>query len=632
MCGICGYIDYKNKIDNSVLPNMVAAIKHRGPDDNGTAFYAIDKYKVALGHARLSILDLSEAGHQPMEFDNLTIVFNGEIYNFREIREVLKDKGHTFHSESDTEIILHAFKEWGAKCVKQFIGMFAFCIYDRNNNRIYLFRDTGGVKPLYYTIDNEFFAFASELKCFMSMPQFQREIDSDALSAFLKVGYIPGDMCIFKSSHKLDAGCWLEYNILSREFIINKYWDVEWFYNKPKLDISYEDAKEELRQLFKSAFAYRLISDVPVGVLLSGGFDSAAVTSILVRELGITPLTFTIGFHNHIDEAPDAEKIASILGTKHTTQYCTENEIKDIIPQLPYVYDEPFADTSALPTILVSKLVKKYVSVVLSADGGDEIFAGYYRHAKLSKIFPMLDLIPKSIRRNSNYPIQVLDKILPECMTKSHIFLTLLENSFAEKDWSYKAWYDSQFMYIQKVVNSINRDLSTFDYRGILRPFVAAAHSPEYALVLDYKTQMKDEYFVKVDRAMMSVSLEGREPLMDRRIIEFAAQLPWEFKYKNTIKKRILKDLVYDYLPKELMDKPKRGFSPPMMKWMRNDLKEYCYNSLSSTNLQDTGFNVNATHHVLKSFMKGNDHFFGLIWRLVQYHYWYDYWIKNRKI
>ena len=629
MCGICGYIDYKNRIDNCVLSDMVVAIKHRGPDDNGMAFYATDKHKVALGHARLSILDLSQAGHQPMEFDGLVIVFNGEIYNFQEIRELLIEKGHSFISESDTEVILHAFREWNTKCVEKFIGMFAFCIYDNISQHIYLFRDRSGVKPLYYTIDNGFFAFASELKCFMSMPQFNREINDDALSVFMKVGYIPGDMCIFKSSFKLDAGCWLEYNILSREFRINKYWDVEWFYKKTKLDISYEDAKEELRSLFKSAFAYRLVSDVPVGVLLSGGFDSAAVTSILVKELGVTPHTFTIGFHNHIDEAPDAEQIASILGTNHITQYCTEKEVKDIISKLPFVYDEPFADTSALPSILVSKLVKNHVSVVLSADGGDEIFAGYYRHARLSNIFPRLDNIPQFIRKNAHLPLRLFDGFLPGHMIKSHIFLTLLNNSFLEKDWSYKAWYDNQFAYIQKVVNNINDELSSFDYRQIFRPFIASAHSPEYSLVADYKTQMKDEYFVKVDRAMMSVSLEGREPMMDHRIIEFVAQLPWEFKYKDGIKKRILKDLVYDYLPKELMNKPKRGFSPPMIKWMRNDLKDYVFNSLSSSNLQDTGFDVEKTMKVVNSFMKGNNHFFGLVWRLVQYHYWYNYWIKN---
>ena len=629
MCGICGYIDYKNRVSDSIIKDMVKAIGHRGPDDNGTAFFDTQYARVALGHARLSILDLSQAGHQPMVLGKMSIVYNGEIYNFGEIRNELISRGHHFVSDSDTEVILHAFSEWGLDCVGKFIGMFAFAIYDSQEQKLFLCRDRAGVKPLYYHISDSLCAFASELKSLMAMPEFERRVSNESLSDFLKIGYIPNESCIFKNTYKLNAGFWAIFDLKDKTVVKKKYWDIEDFYARPKLSIPYDEAKWQLKELFKSAFGYRLISDVPIGVLLSGGFDSSVVTAILVKELNVTPRTFTIGFMDYINEAPDAEEISRILGTEHTTQYCTHEEAKELVISLPIIYDEPFADTSALPTLLVSRLVKKNVSVVLSADGGDEIFAGYGSYDRLNNLFPRIEAIPACLRHHYHSLYKMANIIMPKCLNRSHIFLDSLLGTFNEKEMSQKSWYDNRWMWTQNVVNGIAPELLPFDYREVYRPMKAVSHTPEYALLSDWKTQMKDEYLIKVDRAMMSVSLEGREPMLDHRIAEYVAQLPWDYKYKDGIKKRILKDIVYDYLPKELMDKPKRGFSPPVMQWMRNDLKDYVYDSLSDEILMSTGFVPQKVKPLLRSFMKGNDHLYNIVWRLVQYESWYNRWIKN---
>lgn len=626
MCGICGYIDYKGTIEDETLNEMVSSMQYRGPNDRGIVISEIPNGKIALGHTRLSIIDLSTAAHQPMSFENLTIVYNGEIYNYKEIREDLIKEGHHFVSNSDTEVLLHSYKEWGTKCVDRFIGMFAFTIYDSEANTISLCRDRAGVKPLYFYKGGDFIAFGSELKSLMAIPQFERIIDQEALSTFLKIGYIPGEACIFKDTIKVDAGQWLIYNIKTHELTKEKYWDIERFYNKPKLQISYEDAKAELKRIFISAFRYRLVSDVPVGVLLSGGFDSAAVTSILSKEVGVTPHTFTIGFHDYINEAPDAEQIAKLLDTTHISQYCGQEDIMDLIPLLPSIFDEPFSDTSALPTIMVSKLVKQHVSVVLSADGGDEIFAGYNSNDKIGKIYGAIKKTPSFLKSPLLY--KYAGKVAGRYSSRIEAVLNQLEGFFNDKEFTYKSLFDNRCCFHQNIINYINPSLVQYDARSAFRPIEAMSGSPEYGLVSDWKTIMKDEYLVKVDRSTMSVSLEGREPMLDHRIAEFAAQLPWEYKYKDSIKKRILKDIVYDYLPKELMDKPKRGFSPPVMMWMRSGLKDFVYCNLSKDVLGETGFEYNRTAEALERFMRGNDYYYSIVWRLLQFQCWYKYWVK----
>lgn len=624
MCGICGYIDYAGRIENHVLDNMVTSLRHRGPDDRGYEFFLTSQAGIGLGHARLSILDLSKAGHQPMHYDDLTIVFNGEVYNFREIREELVKKGHHFISNSDTEVVLHSFKEWNTDCVSRFIGMFAFVIYDKSTQKLYMCRDRAGVKPLYYHINDSFFAFGSELKSLMAIPQFERIISEEAVSTFLKIGFIPNEMCVFANTFKLDGGFWAEYDIEKRLLKKWCYWNIEDYYRKPKLDISYEEAKEEIKGLFKSAFGYRLVSDVPIGILLSGGFDSAAVTAILTKELCVTPQTFTIGFRDFIDEAPDAEKISQLLGTQHTTQYCSEKEISELIPNLPQVYDEPFSDPSALPSILVSMMVRKSVPVVLSADGGDEIFAGYDSYERFSTFYPYLEKTSKILSNHAHTPIIAIKKLIPSKMWRVHNFLMRVDDTLMKDSISEKVWYDNMCITNQHIMDSIFPQFGQYDYRKVYWDINTSSHSPEYALIADWKTRMKDEYLIKVDRAMMSVSLEGREPMLDHRIAEYVAQLPWDFKYKDGIKKRILKDIVYDYLPKELMDKPKRGFTPPLSKWIRDDIKDYVMYEINTISSIGIDYDKRKLENVIKEFMHGNNSHLPTVWSLVQLSAWYN--------
>ncbi len=630
MCGICGLVNYKERLSVNVYESMLLSLQHRGPDDSGYAETLLDGQQVMLGHVRLSILDLSMAGHQPMSWNGLTICFNGEVYNFREIRDELTKLGHSFVSECDTEVVLHAFSQWSIKCVDRFIGMFAFAIFDSNNNKIWLCRDRAGVKPLFYTFSEDLFTFGSELKAIMAIPTFKRCVSLEALDVFLKVGYIPSETSIFEEAFKLDAGYWLEYDIKSKEINKYRYWSIDDYYNKPKFSLTYNEAKQELKKLFVSAFGYRLISDVPVGVFLSGGFDSSAVTSILTKELGIIPNTFTIGFKDHIDEAPIAEKISQLLGTNHTSYYCSEKDARDLITTLPLYYDEPFSDTSALPTMLVSKLSSQKVKVVLSADGGDEIFAGYTSVDKINRVYPVLLRVPQLIRNNSALFIRPLKAVIPNNYSRAHSLLDMVEGTFSEDVLTPKSWVVNQSQYDNSIINNLNEKCRSYDHRIYFRQIEAANNTYEHLLASDYRMKMKDEYLVKVDRATMAVSIEGREPMLDHRIAEFAAQLPWEYKYKDGVKKRILKDIVYDYLPQELMDKPKHGFSAPVMKWLRNELKEYAIENIQVVSqLAELGFNKKNVEACFENFLRGNDHLYAIVWRMIQMGAWYTTWMKK---
>ena len=397
MCGITGFCDFNKSIKKEFLENATSVLKHRGPDDSNSEVYETGNATIGFGHRRLSILDLSACGRQPMHSDdeNISIILNGEIYNFKEIKKELQNEGHLFHSASDTEVIIKSYQQWGIDAVHKFIGMFAFVLFDKNKNVLYCFRDRAGVKPFYYYKNNDCVLFASELKAFHEYPLFKKEINEEAVSLFFKYAYIRAPHTIFKNAFKLQAGHYLEIDISKKEVKEIKYYDVINFYNKPKLKISEEEAIEETERLMKSAFQYRLVSDVTVGVFLSGGYDSSAVAAILQKNNQQKIKTFTIGFHeNNFNEAPYAKKIANYLGTDHHEFYCTEKEAQNIIPQLADIFDEPFGDSSAIPTTLVSRFAAKQVSVALSADGGDEIFAGYNRYRQLSLIYELKNKLP----------------------------------------------------------------------------------------------------------------------------------------------------------------------------------------------------------------------------------------------
>ena len=626
MCGICGFIDFKSKSDYEVLAKMVSTLHHRGPDDSGNEIYSFDKASVGFGHTRLAILDISSAGHQPMHFKHLSIILNGEIYNFREVKKELKLLGHKFRSESDTEVVLHSFLEWGANCVLKFIGMFVFVILNKTTQEITVVRDRAGVKPFYYFWENGLFLFASELKAFHEHPHFSRIINESAVHQYMDFGYVPSPNCIFKNCAKLNPGHILRFSLKKKSFEIIKYWDVNNYYRKPILNIPYSDAKNEVEKLLKSAFEYRMVSDVPVGVFLSGGYDSTAVTALLQSERTEKLKTFTIGFEEGNNEAPFAKEIAKYIGTDHTEYYCTTKEAQEIIPTLPFFYDEPFADSSAIPTILVSRFAKESVDVALSADAGDEIFAGYNIYKTFLNNLTLINKIPKHLNTLFGYLAGLGSQITTDLYLKKKldvISTILTKNQKKIPQTLYKSYFSLGQTSHKRLFRKMSFNNETF----FDDDFVFAKDNLSIAMAIDYKMYLQNDILTKIDRATMSVSLEGREPFLDHRIIEYVAQLPVEYKFDYS-QKRILKDIVHKYVPKYLMDRPKTGFSLPIYKWLKEDLSYFLEDNFSINNITKSGlFNPMFIQKLKDDFYLGNLYDPTIIWKLLQFQLWYNKWM-----
>lgn len=630
MCGITGFIDFNKRTPNETLDQMVDTLKHRGPDDKGSWIYQTPTATIGLAQSRLSIIDLSQAGHQPMHYHHYTIVYNGEVYNFKEVRKTLSDLGHTFKSNSDTEVILHAFEEWGTACVDHFIGMFAFVLFDQKREKVFFFRDRAGVKPLYVYQKDGVVLFASELKCFHQHPLFEKVIDPVAIELYFDYGYVPSPHCIFKNTSKLNAGHWISLDITSKTLQKECYWNVHDFYKKEGQKIDYNEAKEQTHQLLKSAFNYRMVSDVPVGVFLSGGYDSTAVAAILQSDSTEKIKTFTIGFDAGVNEAPYAKETAAYLGTDHYEYYCKIKEAQEIIPDLAYYYDEPFADSSAIPTMLVSKKAKEKVTVALSADGGDEIFAGYNRYPKMLQYSAQLNKIPDSLKSLSSKLFLLGSHLIPD--HKMQIKHKLQGVSLAVQQSKKQQLADLQWRSHSLPQNYAENIFSTQNDKYISGYQVNAQdYKDELSVMLatDYDMYLENDILTKVDRATMAVSLEGREPLLDHRILEFVAALPSSYKYDGITGKKLLKDIVYEYVPKTMMQRPKTGFSLPIYSWLEGDLSylldEYLNKkSIGKSNL----FNVNFVHNAVRQFRNGNLYYKPLIWKLLVFQMWYDRWIN----
>jgi len=638
MCGITGFIDWKeqNCYDNKiVISKMIDTLNHRGPNNQGFEIFTFPYSTVAFAQSRLSIIDLSNAGHQPMNYKNYSIVFNGEIYNYKELKAELLSLGHFFISDSDTEVILHAYEQWGDKAIDKFIGMFAIVLLDKTKNTIIIIRDRAGVKPLYYFYDDNTFLFSSELKSFHKHPKFKKVIDENSLTLYFENvhhGYIPAPKTIFKNTFKLLPGHILKFNILEKKMTFTKYWDVIDYYKLPKLKISFEEAKQRLEAIIRSASDYRMISDVPVGVFLSGGIDSTLITAILQKNRLEKLKTFTIGFEEGNNEAPFAREIAKFIGTDHKEYICTAKEAQKIIPTLPYYYDEPFADSSAIPTILVSQLAQKDVTVVLSADGGDEIFAGYTSYTKLMGLNKLTNKIPDFLKPL----LSSVGKFFVYFIPSNKVNLKFKLNSF------FYCLNSDPLVEIQKLFKTMN-SLPKSEIQKLLKNYNKLTHNPsendipvnnfkakfEIPLAIDYKSYLQNDILTKVDRATMSASIEGREPLLDHRIIEFAAQLPYEFKWNEGISKFILKDIVYDYLPKEMMDRPKAGFSLPIYDWLRGDLAYLIDKHLNKDAIAESGFfNEMWVSDQVNLFKKNKLHYQPIIWKLLMFQMWYQKWMK----
>jgi len=627
MCGITGFFDFEKKSNKYDLTVMTDRLSHRGPN-NGYSFYENENLNIGLGHRRLSILDLSNYGHQPMHFEHLEIVYNGEVYNFKEIRTELQKLNYCFRSNTDTEVILKAYHKWGIKSVDKFIGMFAIGIYDKKENKFTLIRDRAGVKPCYYYNADKIFMFSSELKSFHENKKFKKIINKDALALYMQHGYIPEPYCIFENTHKLKSGHYLEFDLKTRKINEYKYWDVLDFYNKPKLEISEHEGIHEVERLFKSAFEYRMISDVPVGIFLSGGYDSAVVAAILQSNRSEKLKTFTIGFkEKKYDEISFARQTATYLGTNHTDYYCTQQDALDIMLKLPEIYDEPLGDNSVIPTILVSQIAKKDVDVCLSADGGDEIFGGYNKYSSIIKKIEIFGKMPDFLK-------PVLANVLRKQLV--HKSLTIFGrmynsktrcNKFAEiLDFNEKQILKASGIFtkdeLTKILNYLAKDLKTnFDCQ-------INQDQISNLLGLDYKTFLTDDVLHKVDRATMSATLEGREPLLDHRIIEFVAQLPSHMKIKNGDKKWLLKQIAHKYLPKKMMNRDKKGFGAPIQEWLKDGLKEYLEEYLNEKTLNLHGlFNVQEVINLKKKYVSGEYINVTKLWYILMFQMWYKKWM-----
>jgi len=635
MCGIVGYIDFKQNSDREVIKNMTNAIQYRGPDDVGYFFYNDLNLNIAFGHRRLSIIDLTQLGHQPMNFKELTIVFNGEIYNYLEIRnDLIKSFNRTFTSNSDTEVVLQAFDQWGVDCVNKFNGMFAFAIHNKRNNEVILFRDRAGVKPLYYYSFQGLFIFGSELKSFHKHPNFKKSVSKNALTQYLQYGYVPAPYSIFEDTFKVNPGEYIKINLANQEIEKVKYWNVFDFYNQPRISSNEEDVTTKLENLLISACTYRLVSDVPVGLFLSGGYDSSCVAALLQKDISAKINTFTIGFEDlKYNEAGFAKDIAKYIGTNHHEYYCTEKDAKNIIPELPFIFDEPFGDSSAIPTILVSKFAKNDVKVVLSADAGDEIFGGYNKYKTINKYYNFFNKIPRT--GNNIIPtimdktrvVNLIEKIkINNSVNKYDAVTEILRNNLSGTEINKNL--------ITRISNKKLKLLCKFDV-NFTSNFLNFEYSNsntlseiEKVFAVDYKTYLSDDILVKVDRATMSQSIEGREPLLDYRIIEYVARLPINFKINHNDNKYILKKITHKYIPKKLLDRPKMGFAIPIKLWFRNDLYKYLEYFFDKNKIDNQElFNYSIINKMLMNFKNGKDDDFELLWFLLNFQMWYKEWI-----
>ncbi len=631
MCGIAGYIDFRKRTPVGTIDRMIRPLGYRGPDDRGIHCLDNRYATVALGQTRLAILDLTAAGHQPMHYKNLVTVMNGEIYNFREIRQELESYGHRFVSHSDTEVILHAYDYWGKDFVHRLIGMFVIVIYSQDEERLLILRDRAGVKPLYYYWKHDCLMFGSELKALFMHPAFQKKLDPAALPLYFDFGYIPAPWSIFQDTRKLDSGSYLAVDLKERSLSTNRYWSIHSFYGRKRFAFGYPEAREQLQSLLSSAFNYRMVSDVPVGVFLSGGYDSSLVTAMLQAERTDRLKTFTIGFEGGNNEMPFAGKIARFLQTDHTAYLCTSREAQQIIPDLPYIYDEPFADSSAIPTILVSRIAGKDVKVALSADAGDELFAGYTSYATFTRNLRLLEKLPVQSHFMMREMMSLLAYLTPA--GQSQIKHKLLSVSRAiHADRTIQAGRLRQLsaqipVYFRK---RIFRQMTVPHDTGYTLDFSSFDNTLDMALAIDYDMYLQNDIFTKVDRATMSVSIEGREPLADHRIAEFAAQLPLEYRFNSQTGKRILKDIAHDYLPRELVDRPKTGFSLPVYQWLNGDLAHLLDTYLNRRAIDESKlFQTDHILHIVDRFKRNKFYYKPLIWKLLMFQMWYSRWMKK---
>ncbi len=616
MCGICGYLG-KKLIKSGLLEEMNDTMYHRGPNDSGIWEIQKPEYGVGFAQRRLSILDLSELGHQPMLSNDgkIVITYNGEIYNYIQLRNELTKKGYCFRSNCDTEVVIASYQEWGCSCFEKFNGMFAAAIYDEEQDRIVLARDRMGKKPLYYYHKGEEFVFASELKPIMKYPSFSREIDESIIGHFLCNKYIASPRTIFRDTFKVEAGSCIIYQ--RGQIQSFKYWDlIDIWKNTPKNITDREEAKDQLKNILRDSVSKRLVADVPVGTFLSGGIDSALVTAV-AQEVSQKPVdSFTIGFYDkERDEAPYAAEIARHIGTCHHELYMKEEQILQMLQQLPMYYDEPFSDSSQLPSMLVSKLASEHVTVALSGDGGDELFCGYkmYDMAWIAQHADFLGMIESRMPWNN--------------ALLSHVPATV-RAFIRNRDQNYKSqlFIDVIAEEAQKILLSSAQDVK-FDQEKRIH----TSNLQEKRMVLDMTTYLPEDILTKMDRASMKYSLEVRCPILDHRIVEWSFQVSHSLKYHFFEKKYLLKELAYEYVPKEMLDRPKKGFGVPLRKWLRTVLKPEIMRLSEPGRLKRQGiFDPEKVKELIEKQEKSDFIVYSsLLWSFYVFQMWYGEYIEE---
>ena len=614
MCGLVGFLESARSGNGdeaaAVLGRMADTIVSRGPDDAGVW---ADACGIGLAHRRLSIVDLSPAGHQPMASagGRYMIVFNGEIYNHRDLRRELQAAGFTgWRGHSDTETLLAGFVAWGIRAtVERCIGMFAFAVWDRQEQVLTLGRDRLGEKPLYYGWqgqgDAACFLFGSELKALKAHPRFTADIDRDALCLLMRHNYIPAPHSIYRDIFKLPAGCLLTVSQRRREPQIEAYWslaDVAVAGVRTPFSGSAEQATDALEELLKSAVSQQMMADVPLGAFLSGGIDSSTVVALMQAQSGRPVKTFSIGFHeDDYNEAEHALAVARHLGTDHTELYVTPQQALDVIPRLPGLYCEPFADSSQIPTFLVSQLARQQVTVSLSGDAGDELFAGYGRYARNSQRWARVSRLPYGVRRMAAAGLRALSPdawqavlgparpLMPHSLRKAHLGEKLHRAAGA------LAARRVDDLYLESISRWDPADLvlggrePLTSLRG--RPLELEGLDPMQRLMaLDALMYLPDDILVKVDRAAMGVSLESRVPFLDHRVVEFAWRLPQSLKVRDGATKWILRQVLYRHVPRTLIERPKMGFGVPVDHWLRGPLRDWAESLLDESRLRREGF------------------------------------------
>lgn len=640
MCGIAGFIG-KVLNPSSYLKLMAQSIVYRGPDDQGVWFDEF--FGIGLAHARLSILDLSPAGHQPMQSisERYVMVFNGEIYNHNTLRSDLELIGpRVWRGHSDTETLLASIEQWGLEItLKKASGMFAIALWDKETKILSLALDRMGEKPLYYGWVNNHFVFASELKAIKKFPEFDNAIDRNALALFLRYNSIPAPHSIYQDISKLEPGCIVQLVAVTKEVKKSCFWSTAEVYKKgstARFEGTADEAVNQLEGVLSHAVAQQMQADVPLGAFLSGGIDSSTIVALMQSQSQKSVNTFSIGFDaKEYNEAEHARMVAKHLGTNHFDMYVTERDALDVIPLLPDIYDEPFADSSQIPTYLVSKIAKQKVTVALSGDAGDELFGGYNRYAFTNQMFGKIKKAPISVRKLISKSIFSLSE------EKWNSFLGgLLGSRFVNVGFklhkganvlSAESIRDLHFKLASQIQNPSDWLINANEYKTLLNDGIerfTELDSIEQMMVYDLLTYLPTDILTKVDRAAMAISLETRAPFLDPNVIEFSASLPLEFKIRDGVSKWVLREVLYKYVPRDLIERPKMGFGVPLADWLRGPLRDWAESLLDEKRFQQEGFfNAGFVRSKWLEHLSRKNNWHHQLWNVLMFQAWLE---KNK--